>query len=199
MNAVRYYMAIIMVVMLAPAPFCWLLIHPFVRFWRRLGSGWTYGVVGSLWGLAMAGLFRMRHALLAVEFGTSYNLTALGLLLLSVSAWLGVVWFRRMSLLTILGLPELAPDRHPQPLITNGVYAIIRHPRYVQIYLGLLGSALIANYLILYLAVALWLPGIYVIVRLEEKELRDRFGLAYDEYSRRVPRFLPRISRRSGP
>jgi protein-S-isoprenylcysteine O-methyltransferase Ste14 len=61
-----------------------------------------------------------------------------------------------------------------------------------------LGSALIANYLVLYLVVALLLPGIYVIVRLEEKELRDRFGLAYDEYSRRVPRFLLRISRRSG-
>jgi protein-S-isoprenylcysteine O-methyltransferase Ste14 len=200
MNAIRYYMALIMVVMLAPGPFCcWLLIHPFVRFWRRLGPGWTYGVVGPLWALAMAGLFRMRHALLAVEFGTSYYLTAPGLLLLAVSGWLGVVWFRRMRLLTILGLPELAPDRHPQPLITNGVYAIIRHPRYVQIYLGLWGSALIANYLVLYLAMALWLPGIYVIVRLEEKELRDRFGLAYDEYSHRVPRFLPRIPRRSGP
>jgi len=103
-----------------------------------------------------------------------------------------------MSLLTILGLPELAPDQRPQRLITTGVYAIIRHPRYVQLYLGFLGSALIANYLVLYLVVALWLPGIYVIVRLEEKELRDRFGLAYDEYSRRVPRFLLRISRRSG-
>jgi hypothetical protein len=29
-------------------------------------------------------------------------------------------------------------------------------------------------------------------VRLKEKELRDRFGLAYDEYRRRVPRFLLR-------
>jgi len=104
-----------------------------------------------------------------------------------------------MSLLTILGLPELAPDQRPQRLITTGVYAIIRHPRYVQIFLGLLGSALIANYLVLYLVVALWLPGIYVIVRLEEKELRDRFGPAYDEYRHRVPRFLPRISRGSGP
>jgi protein-S-isoprenylcysteine O-methyltransferase Ste14 len=199
MNAIRYYMALIMVVMLAPAPFYWLLIHPFVRFWRRLGPGWTYGVVLSLLALGMAGLFRMRHALLAVEFGTSYYLTAPGLLLLAVSGWLGVVWFRRMSLLTILGLPELAPDRHPQELITTGVYAFIRHPRYVQLCLGLWGSALIANYLALYLAAALWLPGIYVIVRLEEKELRDRFGPAYDEYSRRVPRFLPRIPRRSGP
>jgi protein-S-isoprenylcysteine O-methyltransferase Ste14 len=199
MNAVRYYVALIMVVMLAPAIFPWLLIHPFVRFWRRLGPGRTCGIVWSLWALAAAGLFSMRHALLAVEFGTSYYLTALGLLPLSVSTWLGVVWFRRMRLRTIVGLPELAPDRHPQRLITTGVYAIIRHPRYVQLFLGLWGSALIANYLALYLVAALWLPGIYVIVRLEEKELRDRFGLAYDEYSRRVPRFLPRISRRSGP
>ncbi len=199
MNAVRHYLALIMVVMLAPVLLFWLLIHPFIRFWRRLGPGWTYSVVGSCWALAVAALFRMRHALLAVEFGTSYYLTAPGLVLLSVSAWLGAVWFRRMSLPTIMGLPELAPDRHPQGLLTTGVYAVIRHPRYVQLFLGLLGSALIANYLVLYLAVALWLPGIYVIVRLEEEELRDRFGPAYDEYRRRVPRFLPRISRRSAP
>jgi len=198
-NAVRYYLALFMLLMLAPVLLCWLLVHPLVHFWRRLGPGWTYAVVGSSWALAVAGLFLRRHALLAVEFGTSYYLTALGLLPLSVSTWLGVVWFRRMRLRTIMGLPELAPDRYPQQLITTGVYAIIRHPRYVQLFLGLLGSALIANYLVLYLAVALWLPGIYIIVRLEEKELRERFGLAYDEYSRRVPRFLPRISRGSGP
>jgi protein-S-isoprenylcysteine O-methyltransferase Ste14 len=58
-----------------------------------------------------------------------------------------------------------------------------------------LGSALIANYLALYLVVALWLPGLYFIVLLEEKELRDRFGPAYDEYCRRVPRFIPRFTR----
>jgi protein-S-isoprenylcysteine O-methyltransferase Ste14 len=199
MNAVRYNLALIMVVVVAPVPLIWLLIHPFVRFWRRVGPGWTYGVVGSLWALAMVGLFLRHHALLAVEFGSNYYLTALGLLLVAVSTWLGVVWFRRMRFSTIMGLPELAPDRHPQQLITTGVYAIIRHPRYVQLCLGLWGSAFIANYLALYLAAALWLPGIYFLVRLEEKELRDRFGPAYDEYGQRVPRFLPRLSRGSGP
>jgi protein-S-isoprenylcysteine O-methyltransferase Ste14 len=198
MNAVRYYLALIMVVILGPVPLFWLLIHPFVRFWRRVGPGWTYGAVGSLWALDMAGLFLKRHAFLPVEFGINYYLTALGLVLLAASTWLGLVWFHRMRLTTIMGLPELAPDRHPQQLITTGVYAVIRHPRYVQLYLGMLGSALIANYLVLYLVAALWLPALYVLVRLEEKELRDRFGAAYDEYSRRVPRFLPRISRRSG-
>ena len=36
-------------------------------------------------------------------------------------------------------------------------------------------------------ALAFWL-----IVLFEERELRDRFGEAYAEYARRVPRFVPR-------
>lgn len=195
MNVVRYYVALILVILLPPVFFFWLLIHPFVRFWRRLGPGWTYGIVGSLLALGMAGLFRMRHALLGVEFGTNYYLTALGLSLLATSTWLGFRILQHMNLLTILGLAELAPDKRPGRLITTGIHATIRHPRYLQLYLGFLGSALIANYLALYLVVALWLPGIYVIVLLEEKELRDRFGPAYDEYCRRVPRFIPRFTR----
>jgi len=143
--------------------------------------------------LSMVSLFRIRQSLLAIEFGTNYYLTALGLLLLAASTWLGFQILHHMSILTILGLPELAPDKRPQQLITTGIYATIRHPRYVQICLGFLGSAFIANYLALYLVTALWLPGIYVIVLLEEKELRDRFGAAYDDYCRRVPRFVPKL------
>jgi protein-S-isoprenylcysteine O-methyltransferase Ste14 len=57
--------------------------------------------------------------------------------------------------------------------------------------LALLGYALIANYLALYLVFALWLPALSLIVRLEESELRERFGPAYEEYCCRVPRFVP--------
>jgi protein-S-isoprenylcysteine O-methyltransferase Ste14 len=145
--------------------------------------------------LSLVGLFRIRHVLLAVEFGTNYYLTALGLLLLAASIWLIFKILRHMSLLTILGLPELAPDQRRDRLITTGIYATIRHPRYLQLYLSFVGCAFIANYLALYLVVALWLPGIYVIVLLEEKELRDRFGPAYEEYCQRVPRFIPRFTR----
>jgi protein-S-isoprenylcysteine O-methyltransferase Ste14 len=194
MNTIRYYVALILVITLPPVFYFWLLIHPFVHFWRRLGLGWTYGIVCSFLALGIVSLFRIRQSLLAVEFGTNYFLTALGLLLLAASTWLGFQILHHMSILTILGLPELAPDKCPQQLIKIGIYATIRHPRYVQIYLGFLGSALIANYLALYLIVALWLPGIYVIVLLEEKELRDRFGTAYDDYCRRVPRFIPRFN-----
>ena len=95
MNAVRYYVALILVILLPPVLYYWLLIHPFVRFWRRLGPGWTYGIVGSIMALSMVSLFRIRQTLLAVEFGTNYYLTALGLLLLTTSTWLGFQILRK--------------------------------------------------------------------------------------------------------
>jgi protein-S-isoprenylcysteine O-methyltransferase Ste14 len=93
----------------------------------------------------------------------------------------------------LVGLPELAPERYPQGLITTGLYARLRHPRYVQVALALLGYALIANYLAGYLVFAAWLLVMYPLVVLEERELRQRFGEAYDAYCRQAPRFIPRL------
>jgi len=72
----------------------------------------------------------------------------------------------------------------------------MRHPRYVEIFVALLGCALIANYLAAYLLVLLVAAELFLVVLLEEKELRERFGDEYQTYARRVPRFLPTITRR---
>ena len=107
----------------------------------------------------------------------------------SMGWWL----LRHVTIKVLIGLPELAPERHPGRLVTGGLYARIRHPRYVQFLLGLLGYALFADYLAAYIVVALWIPGIWAIAVLEERELRDRFGEQYEEYCRRVRRFVPRF------
>ena len=78
MNTIRYYVALILVIILPTGFLFWLLIHPFVRFWRRLGPGWTYGIVCSFLALGMVSLFRIRQSLLAVEFGTNYLLPGPG-------------------------------------------------------------------------------------------------------------------------
>jgi protein-S-isoprenylcysteine O-methyltransferase Ste14 len=193
MNTLRYDIALGLVVALPAALPLWLLIHPFIRFWRRLGPVWTYGLIWALIIVIGREIFRARGVLLSVDFGASYPLVVLGLLLVAVSSWYGMMIWRHFPTGTILGLPELAPEKYGTRLVTSGPFAVIRNPRYVQFYLGVLGLACIANYLAAYVAVALWLPGIYVIVLLEEKELRQRFGQEYEEYCRQVPRFIPKF------
>jgi steroid 5-alpha reductase family enzyme len=183
------------VVSFPPAILFWLVIHPLVHFWRRLGPGWTYAIVGTPMLLAMFGMFLARATLLAMEFGTRYALAALGVLCLVGAGRLRLLIREQASLWLISGLPELAPDRQASGLLSEGIYARIRHPRYVQIALALLGWTLVANYLATYVVLAVWLAAIYPIVALEERELRERFGEAYEVYARRVPRFVPSIGR----
>jgi len=193
MNTARYFLALFLVITLPPLFLYWLIIHPFVNFWRLRGIGLTYLIVLGVIVTGMIGLFSLRHFLLETDYGTDYRLTALGLVLLMLSGSLRSAIQKHLSIKTLLGFPEIAPDRFPRELITDGIYTRMRHPRYVQILIALIGYALIANYLAAYCAVALWVPGIYVIARLEEKELRAHFGAAYDKYCREVPRFLPKL------
>jgi protein-S-isoprenylcysteine O-methyltransferase Ste14 len=180
-----------MVIAVTPAIAFWLIVHPFVGFWRRFGPVWTLSIVWGAQAVGMMALFQVRKPLLETEFGTNYLLIALGVLCIVAAAVGRVTLSKQLTVRNIAGLPELAPERYPQKLLTEGVYARIRHPRYLQFLLALLGYALFANYLALYVVFALWVGGAYLIVLFEERELRDRFGEDYEEYSRRVPRFLP--------
>ncbi|MGZ8488015.1 MAG: methyltransferase family protein [Candidatus Binatia bacterium] len=199
MNTLRYFLALFLVITLPPLLLYWLLIHPFVNFWRGKGIGPAFTIILSLIIAGMIGLFSLRHFLLGIDYGSSYPLAALGVTLLIVAGALRFKLQKHLDIRTLLGFPEIAPERFPRRLVTEGIYARMRHPRYVQLLIALTGYALIANYLAAYLAVALWAPAIYVIALLEEKELRAHFGATYDQYCRRVPRFLPKLRRDSGP
>lgn len=192
MDELRYGMAFAFLIGLPPGLLFWLCIHPFAEFWRKRGPGWTYGLVGAGLSMLGGGLFVVRGALLATEYGT--NAVCLGLAAVCLSG-AGALAFQHRKYLTLrimIGLPELSPQSRPPSLLQEGIYARIRHPRYVEVFLSVLGFACVANYLILYVWAALSLPLLYVIVVLEERELSQRFGPAYAAYCRRVPRFLPR-------
>ncbi|NIM50470.1 MAG: DUF1295 domain-containing protein [Gemmatimonadales bacterium] len=192
MNSARYIIALLTLVALPPGILLWVAIHPFARFWRRVGPGWTYAALGVPVVGMMAGVFLARGRLLATEFGTSYPLIGLAVLCLIAA---GTIMRKRRKYLTfgiLSGVPELSRKDHPGKLLTEGIYSVIRHPRYVEMLLWTFGYALFANYLAVYIAVLLTAPMLYLVVVLEERELRDRFGLEYEEYCRTVPRFVPR-------
>ena len=79
-----------------------------------------------------------------------------------------------MTFKTLLGLPELAPDRMESKLLWGS-----RFSRITRAYV---------------VVIALTLPGLYLITVLEERELLVRFGDEYRQYQDQVPRFLPRLT-----
>jgi protein-S-isoprenylcysteine O-methyltransferase Ste14 len=193
MDTIRYFIALILVVSLPMLFLYWLLIHPLIKFWRVKGVRLTYTVILTLIAVGMIGLFSIRQELLATDFGNSYPLLIVGILCLVLAVAMRLAIQKHLTMKILLGLPEIAPDRYPRALITDGIYARVRHPRYVQLLIALVGYALIANHLASYIVVAFWLPAIHVIVALEEKELLEHFGESYANYCLRVPRFIPKI------
>lgn len=73
----------------------------------------------------------------------------------------------------------------------NGIYARIRHPRYMGSLIAILGACLLAGTRVMWILAAVWSLLTLVAIMFEERELRARFGAAYEEYCRQVPRFVP--------
>lgn len=196
MTQFRFAIAVILICAIPAAISFWFIIHPFAAFWRRFGRGRTYAAVCPVIAGIMVGMFFLRGRLLAADGGFSPLFSLVGLACLAVSVRLKLALRRELPLRVLIGMPEISRDAAGH-LITAGLYARIRHPRYVQMDFALAGSALIANFPAVYLFLFGWFVGIYLVVLMEERELAGRFGEAYREYCRRVPRFIPRCRRRS--
>ena len=78
-------------------------------------------------------------------------------------------------------------------LATSGPYAYVRNPLYLGNLLLTLGATCISKLLwMLPVAVTVYLVQYVPIVLWEERILSERFGTAYAEYCRQVPRWFPR-------
>jgi protein-S-isoprenylcysteine O-methyltransferase Ste14 len=191
-NTARYVVALITIVPVPSAILFWLVVHPNVRLWRRLGLSLSYTLLVVLMvGVAVV-MYLLREPILSVDFGTNYLLVALAVPIYGAAVWLSLRIRRHLTFRTFVGVPELTARSDGGRLLTEGVYARVRHPRYVAVLLGLISVALFSNYLALYLLLPIGAAGLYLIVRLEEGELVERFGDEYETYRDRVPMFVPR-------
>ena len=79
---------------------------------------------------------------------------------------------------------------------TDGPYAYVRHPQYAGFVAVLLGF-LVQWPTLLTLAMFPVLSWMYArLARIEEREVRERFGAAYDAYASQIPAFIPRWGQR---
>ena len=107
----------------------------------------------------------------------------------------GALALRSALLLAGRGRPRRGPRA---AFVVAGPYLRMRNPLFAGIVLGLAGGAVAAaSWKLAGLAAAAGAAAHLWVVRVEEPRLRARFGTAYAEYLRRVPRWLPSASRRS--
>jgi protein-S-isoprenylcysteine O-methyltransferase Ste14 len=96
--------------------------------------------------------------------------------------------------LALIGRGTPAPFDPPCRLVIRGPYRFVRNPMYLGAMLALLGGALFyASYLALAYA-AFFLGCLHLLVVFyEEPALRRAFGADYEEYCRKVKRWLPTV------
>lgn len=91
-----------------------------------------------------------------------------------------------------------APWAPPERFVERGSYRFVRSPMYLGVLLLVVGQGLLLGREILYAwAVAAWLIFTSILVFYEEPGLRRRFGDGYDDYRRRVRRWVPTRPRSS--
>lgn len=195
-DRVRHLLAVLSLVTLPPGLLFWFVIHPWARWWRRLGPVRTYLIVFPVVIAFGALLFRFRGRLLGADLGMRWGLIIIATVLYGVSTWIAFQHWRHLSIATMIGIPELSPiGQGKGKLLQDGVYRVVRHPRYLSAGLAVIAVALFVDYVGLYVLILLLFPLGYPMLVLEERELVDRFGEEYRQYQREVPRILPRWPR----
>ncbi len=187
----RYFVALVLWITLPPAVVFWLVVHPLARFWRKLGPSVTFvALFPVLAGVGYA-FWLWRETALASRYPFRWQFVVVGLALYALAIVIEVKCRRHLVMRILVGVPEL-DKKDPGRLLTEGIYAHTRNPRYLDIMIGLAGWSLIINFHSIYWLTLGSIAGLYLVALLEERELRERFGRAYDEYCRSVPRFIPR-------
>ena len=194
MNTFRYIVGVLLVVGLPPGVVWWFLLHPFVSFWRRLGVRLTMIVLGLFLVAGVLALASIRDLLLGADLGLSWPLVGLGIALMVLAALIGLKRRKYLTIRILAGIPEVEAEPEKRgSLLEEGPYAVIRHPRYVEVVLATFAYAAIANYVGCWIVVIAMVPLLHLVVVLEERELVERFGEAYRDYAARVPRYIPRL------
>jgi protein-S-isoprenylcysteine O-methyltransferase Ste14 len=95
---------------------------------------------------------------------------------------------------TFTGHGTPAPIDPPKTLVTTGLYRYVRNPIYLDALAILIGHFLwfktlwmLAYVIVVFLAFHLF------VTMYEEPTLKEKFGVAYEQYCKFVPRWIPKI------
>jgi protein-S-isoprenylcysteine O-methyltransferase Ste14 len=169
-----------------PVPFYWFILHPNSNYWRtRQKLGFAIAVLP--WPVVAILLAVFRNQIFANSLPRYWEMFA-GMAAILLEFWLIVLAKRALGLARLVGKTEMDGDGEIE---SGGIYARMRHPRYAGMIGAVVGAGLLSANTTLWIVLAIWTVLVLAAVTLEERELKRRFGAAYLDYCRRVPRFVP--------
>lgn len=172
-----------------PVPLYWFILHPFTNFWRRniRAAFWFAGLFA--WSACAIFITAFRNRLLGENIPSALT-TVVGSLLIAADFVLLFYSGRYLGAKKLVGHAELSGKSE---LTANGLYKYVRHPRYTGMISAVAGACILAQTEFAWTVSAIWLACVLLSIFLEEREMRHRFGAAYEDYSRATPRFFPRF------
>jgi len=177
-------------VIYSTTPAFWLLIHPRAEFWRSRRQS-PYRILLpvwiGMWALVAAITAPWRDVLL---YENKWTWIPAGVLFLG-----GLALYRlshgSFTLAQLGGLPEIQRDHSQQHLVTTGIRARVRHPVYLGHLCEMLAWSLGTGLAVCWALTALAIVSGVVMVKMEDKELENRFGEEYRRYRSNVPAVFP--------
>jgi len=180
-------LAAIVLFLQLPIPLYWFVVHPQVNFWRQhRKAGYITGLLLS-WPPVTAALIYFRDSIFRKDAPPVWSI-ALGIALVVFEGWIFWRVHRDLGIQRLVGKTELSGQGE---IVQHGIYAHIRHPRYAGSFLAILGACLFGGTRTMWIVAGVWTVLTLTAIALEERELRIRFGSAYQAYCRQVPRFIP--------
>jgi protein-S-isoprenylcysteine O-methyltransferase Ste14 len=180
-----------------------LAVPWFWAFLAAVGWGLCTGLVGSRklgrklrLGVSLVLLAEVPRALLVLPFVSQPRIEAGRPVLMAIGAAVlaGSLFFATPVIRIV---PFTSPARR-EPLRTDGLYSVVRHPLMVCDIFWPLGLSLIFGSIIGIALTPVWLLMAWVLTQVEEESLVREYGDAYRDFQAHVPRLLPRL-RSTGP
>ena len=141
-----------------------------------------------------AGVFALYIPLALLRVGPRIETGTISVL--AIPLWLigSLMILRSFWDFTLKGRGTPVPSDPPKELVITGFYHYVRNPIYVGVLLIFLGHFLWFGYWALLIYTVFAFIGVHSFVVLyEEPTLKRKFGTSYEDYLKRVPRWIPKF------
>ncbi len=143
--------------------------------------GTTLGVIPYL-------LITSDYNVLLIPLGP-FRYVGMGLCIVGIMGMLWCVWN-----FIAVGRGTPAPIDPPRELVITGPYRFVRNPMYIAAITILIGEVLLYESVLLFVYLLFVALGFHLfIIFYEEPKLRSSFPEGFNNYTHRVPRWIPRL------